>query len=66
MPKPYRLIAVFQTGYDVLIEEGDDPVSVRAAHTKVSRNRKAVSRIELHDPSGCLETIWQFNWPDPK
>ena len=62
MTGPYSLVAVMTAGHEITIARGHCPRSVRTAHNRVSRNPAAVSRIELRDLTGTLETVWAKTW----
>lgn len=56
---PYTLKVKFTHGKELIQARGHNPQTVREAHTRVSRNPKVIESIELHDLTGCLETIWR-------
>jgi hypothetical protein len=59
---PYSLRAVFADGRTQIVETGHAPMDVRSAESRVSRNPRVIARIELHDLTGRLETIWAASW----
>lgn len=59
---PYALVVTYSDGRKETLERGHDPLMVREAHKRVSRNPKAIARVELVDSSGPLETIWAAAW----
>lgn len=63
VPGPYVLLVKFTDGDRWKeIERGHNPNVVYAAHNKVARNPRVIDRIEFHDGTGCLETIWSRDW----
>lgn len=61
-PTPYRLVAVFTHGRELIVASGHSPSIVRAAEDRIARNPLVIARIELRDGSGVLETIWANTW----
>lgn len=61
---PYTLVAIFVQGHEIHVQSGHNPMEVRAAAERVSRNPKVIRRIELRDLTGVLETIWANTWDD--
>ena len=61
---PYSLLVAFQFDPSIWreIANGHCPQEVRAAHDRVARNPAVIHRIELHDLTGPLETIWAADW----
>ena len=59
--KPYRVMVTWHDGRKTCEAEDDDPRALAGAPT-VARNARSIARIELHDRSGCLETIWASHW----
>ena len=59
--KPYRVMVTWHDGRKTCEAEDDDPRALAGAPT-VARNARVIARIELHDRSGCLETIWASHW----
>ena len=59
---PYSLVVKFRDGRVETIASGHDPVATRRNESRVSRNSELIARIELHDLSGALETIWAASW----
>ena len=43
------------------VAASDDPTTLKGA-SMVARNARSIARIELHDRTGCLETIWASHW----
>jgi len=41
--------------------QSDNPCDLAEA-PMVARNARSIARIELHDRTGCLETIWASHW----
>lgn len=58
----YKLIVFWQDGRKTIEKETYNPVELHGAPT-ISRNPQAISRIEIHDGFGCLETVWDARWP---
>lgn len=61
MVKSYRILVHWKSGLTTTAASSDDPTLLAGAPT-VSRNPRAIRRIELHDRSGCLEAIWDASW----
>lgn len=59
---PYRLLVHWQDGRTTVQAQGHNPVEVRRAEAQVSRNPRAIRRIELHDSGGCVDAIWDASW----
>lgn len=63
--KPYHLVVRYVTTMEYeSIYASWSPTDARSAEKRVSRNPKAIDRIELRDAGGkrTLETIWSRHW----
>jgi hypothetical protein len=58
----YKLLIKWTDGRVETVAEGNNPSEVRAAEARVSRNPRVIDRIELHDLTGPLETLWSRSW----
>ena len=58
----YSLRVTFTHGAREIIARGDNPVVVRAEHSRVARNPRVIETIELCDGTETLETIWRNTW----
>ncbi len=61
----YRLMIKWQDGRVTEQKRSYNPTEAREAEKTVSRNPKAIARIELWDGTGSLETIWAATWETP-
>lgn len=59
---PYSLIVFWQDGRREIVAEGHDPPAVSRQERTIARNAAVIRRIELHDLTGCLETLWAADW----
>jgi hypothetical protein len=59
---PYSLVIVWKHGVESVQANGHNPQLVRAAESQITRNSRVISRIELRDLTGPLETIWAADW----
>jgi hypothetical protein len=57
----YRLIVHWHDGRVICEAQSDCADDLRQAH-QVARNPRSIKRIELHDRSGVLATIWASHW----
>lgn len=58
---PYRVIVTWQNGTRTIVAESPNPTELAGAPT-VSRNPRVIKRIEIHDLTGPLETVWDASW----
>lgn len=63
-PAAYWLLVKFVGGREHVQGASDNPTTARAFESQVTRNRKVIDRIELHDTDGCLDTIWSRDWEE--
>jgi hypothetical protein len=57
----YRIMVHWHDGRVTCEADSDNPDDVRGA-PMVARNARSIKRIELHDRSGVLATIWASHW----
>jgi hypothetical protein len=58
---PYRIIIFWKDGRRTTAAESHAPTALAGA-PMVARNARVIRRIELHDLTGSLETIWDASW----
>lgn len=56
---PYSLVVIWNDGRETIQARGHSPMGVREAESTIARNPRVISRIELRDSGGLLETIWR-------
>jgi hypothetical protein len=61
LPRAYRIVVEWRDGRRTIEATSDDPTALKGAPT-IARNPRSINRIELHDTTGCLETIWASHW----
>jgi hypothetical protein len=61
MTKPYSIVVLWQDGRSEIVATSHNPLELANA-PMVSRNPRVINRIELHDLTGCLETVWSAEW----
>lgn len=61
--KPYSL-RILIAGRWIVTAESYDPTEIKAkARTSISYSPSTtVERVEIHDLTGCLETVWDRGW----
>jgi hypothetical protein len=64
--KTYRIMVTWHTPRGeppriTCVAQSDNPCDLAEA-PMVARNARSIARIELHDRTGCLETIWASHW----
>ena len=61
MSEPYSVIVYWRDGRMEVVARSHNPCVLAEAPT-VARNPAAIRRIEMHDLTGCLETVWDASW----
>lgn len=59
--RAYSVHVQWRDGRKTIEAQSDNPSDVRGA-PMISRNPRAINRIEVHDRTGCLETVWDSTW----
>lgn len=57
----YRVWVEWRDGRRTCEAQSDNPTDLRGA-PMIARNPRAINRIEVHDRTGCLETVWASHW----
>ena len=59
--RAYRVVVHWHDGRKTCEAQSDNPSALKGA-PMIARNARSIARIEIHDRTGVLETVWASHW----